>query len=67
MWDYLVRRWRVEVALWVCYWNAINRDDQFSIRYCAEHSLLVFAFWLIVLMCGIFALGTVIQFLQCGY
>jgi hypothetical protein len=39
-------------------------DDQFSIHYCANHSLLVLTFWLVVLMCGIFALGTVIQFLQ---
>jgi hypothetical protein len=56
--------WRIEWALWVCYWNAINRDDQFSIHYCANRSLLVFTFWLVVLMCGIFALGTVIRFLQ---
>jgi hypothetical protein len=46
--DYLVRRWRVEAVLWVCYWNALERDDWLSIRYCADHSLLLSAFWLVM-------------------
>ena len=66
MWDYLVRRWRVETALWECYWNALDRDDRPSIRYCADHSLLLSAFWLVALTGGLMAFGTVVQFLQRG-
>jgi len=62
MWDYLVRRWRVEAALWICYWNALERDDRPSIRYCADHSLLLSVFWLVVLI----TIGTVVQLLQGG-
>ena len=50
MFDWLVRWWRVEVALWTCYWDALRRGDRYSYQYCAEHSLLVFAFWLIMLL-----------------
>ncbi|MDF2571759.1 MAG: hypothetical protein K0R55_3363 [Sporomusa sp.] len=57
--DYLVRRWRVEAVLWVCYWNALDRDDWPSIRYCADHSLLLSAFWLVMLIGGLMAFGTV--------
>lgn len=53
MWNYLVRQWRVEAALWVCYWNALDRDDRPSIRYCADHSLLLSVFWLAVLIGGL--------------
>ena len=67
MWDYLVRRWRVETALWECYWNALDRDDRPSIRYCTDHSLLLSAFWLVVLIGGLMAFGAVIEFLQGGY
>ena len=66
MWDYLVRRWRVEAALWVCYWNALERKDQASIRYCADHSLLLSVFWLVILIGGLMAFGMVVQFLQGG-
>ena len=52
MWDYLVRRWRVEVALLECYWDALKRGDQYSYRYWADHSLLVSAFCLAVLIGG---------------
>jgi hypothetical protein len=27
MWDSLARWWRVEVALWICYWNALEHDS----------------------------------------
>lgn len=66
MWDWLVRMWRVEVVLWVCYWRALDRDDRPSYRYCADHSLLVSAFWLIALVAGVMAIGTIIQFIQYG-
>ena len=66
MWDYLARRWRVEVALWVCYWNALGQEDQASLRYCADHSLLLSAFWLVTLVGGLLVFGTVVQFLQGG-
>lgn len=36
MWDELARWWRVEAALWVCYWNALDRKDQASVRRCAD-------------------------------
>lgn len=66
MWDYLVRRWRVEAALWVCYWNALDRDDWPSIRYCADHSVLLSVFWLVALISGLMVFGTVVQLLQRG-
>jgi hypothetical protein len=46
----MVRWWRVEIALWVCYWNALDQDDRPSIRYCADYSLLISAFWLVALL-----------------
>lgn len=49
MWDTIVRRWRVELALWECYWDALRRGDQYSYRYYADHSLLVGLFWVLVL------------------
>ncbi|WP_425059353.1 hypothetical protein SCACP_40410 [Sporomusa carbonis] len=49
MLNWLVRWWRVEVALWVCYWGALRRGDKYSYQYCAEHSLLVSAFWIVAL------------------
>nr|WP_173813074.1 hypothetical protein [Dendrosporobacter quercicolus]NSL49931.1 hypothetical protein [Dendrosporobacter quercicolus DSM 1736] len=64
--DYLARRWQVEAALWVCYWHALGRDDRYSVRYCAGHSLLLSVFWLVVLIGGLMALGTVVEFLQGG-
>ncbi len=66
MWDEIVRGWRVEAALWVCYWNALDRKDQASVRYCADHSLLLSVFWLVVLAGGVLTLGMVVQFLQGG-
>ena len=64
--DELVRWWQVEAALWVCYWNALDRKDQASIQYCANHSLLLSVFWLVVLVGGVMMLGMVVQFLQVG-
>ena len=66
MWDGLARWRRVEAALWVCYWNALDRKDQESVRYCADHSLLLSVFWLVVLVGWIMTLGMVIHFLQGG-
>ncbi|WP_425059378.1 hypothetical protein SCACP_40710 [Sporomusa carbonis] len=40
--------------------------DQYSARYCADHSLLVSAFWVVALVDGIIVVGSTIQFLQGG-
>ena len=45
MWDWLVRRVRVELALWDCYWWAWDHRDWDSFDYCEEHSCLVQLFW----------------------
>ena len=45
MWDWLVRRVRVELALWDCYWWAWDHRDWDSFDYCEEHSCLVRLFW----------------------
>ena len=45
MWDWLVRRVRVELALWDCYWWAWDHRDWDSFDYCEEHSYLVQLFW----------------------
>lgn len=66
MWDDLSRWWRVEVALWVCYWDALDRKDQPSVRYCADHSLLLSVFWLVALIGGLMFFGTIVQFFQGG-
>ena len=35
--------------------EALDRDDRQSIRYCADHSLLISAFWLVALLGGLMA------------
>ena len=45
MWDWLVRRVRVELALWDCYWWAWDHRDWDSFDYCEEHSWAVRLFW----------------------
>lgn len=42
LWRWIVRKVRVEVALWQCYWGARQRGDWWSWEYCAQHSIL---FW----------------------
>jgi hypothetical protein len=41
LWRWIVRRVRVEVALWQCYWGARRRGDWWSWEYCARHSILL--------------------------
>lgn len=41
VWDWLVRRVRVEVALWQTYWWARLFHDRYNERYCAKHSVLI--------------------------
>ena len=41
LWRWIVRRVRVEVALWQCYWGAQRRGDWWSAEYCARHSILL--------------------------
>ena len=55
MWDYLVRWRRVKVVLWICHCNALDRKYQDSVRYCADHSLLLLVFWLLALVGGLMA------------
>ncbi|MEM5769755.1 MAG: hypothetical protein AAGU23_11265 [Bacillota bacterium] len=64
MWDWFVRMWRIEWALWVCYWRALERDDHQSVRYCADHSLLVSVFWLVMILAGTTAFGIIVRVLQ---
>ncbi|WP_434132212.1 hypothetical protein KIAC18_003986 [Sporomusa sphaeroides] len=66
MWDYLARWWWVEVTLWICYWNALARDDRYSSKYCVNHSLLLSVFWAVALVFGLMALGRIVSFLQGG-
>lgn len=66
MWDSLVRWWRVEVALFICYLYAVRRGDRPSYRYCADRSILVSAFCVVVLAAGLMLVGAVATFLQQG-
>ena len=67
--DWLVRRFRVEVALWQCYWRA-REYDEYSREYCFEHSWLVCGFWsavVIFILLGLFVLVRSLAFpLLCG-
>ena len=45
MWDWLVRRVRVELALWDCYWWAWDHRDWDSFDFCEERSWAVRLFW----------------------
>ena len=45
LWDWLVRRYRVERALWDCYWWAWDHQDWDSFDFCEEHSWTVRLFW----------------------
>ena len=44
LWRWIVRRARVEVALWQCYWGARRRGDWWSAEYCARNSILILIF-----------------------
>ena len=48
LWSWIVRRFRVEVALWKCYWGARRRGDWWSAEYCGSHSLLLWLFGVLV-------------------
>ena len=50
MWDWLVRRVRVELALWDCYWWAWDHRDWDSFDYCEEHSWAVRLLGLLILV-----------------
>ena len=51
LWRWMVRRYRVEVALWQCYWGA-PEYDVWSRRYCVEHSWLLRIYGALVYLCG---------------
>lgn len=44
MFDWLVRRWRVEVALFRCYFEAWRREDTASFTYCKDKKHFCFFF-----------------------
>ena len=48
LWSWLVRRVRVEVALWQCYWGSRRRGDWWSAEYCARHSILLWGMGVLV-------------------
>ena len=48
LWRWIVRRFRVEVALWQCYWGARRRGDWWSAEYCALHSILLWVMGVLV-------------------
>ena len=48
LWRWIVRRARVEVALWQCYWGARRRGDWWSAEYCARHSILLWVMGVLV-------------------
>ena len=56
LWDWLVRRVRVEMALWDCYWWAWDHRDWDSFYYCEEHSWAVRLFWRAVEVAVVFVL-----------
>lgn len=55
--DWLVRWWRVETALFFCYFDSWQRGDDYSCRYCANKSIFVSAFWIVVLAIVLCLLG----------
>ena len=48
LWRWIVRRVRVEVAFWQCYWGSRRRGDWWSAEYCARHSVLLWLFGVLV-------------------
>ena len=50
LWRWLVRRYRVEKALWDCYWWAGSHYDSYSQWYCARHSRAIRLLVLLVLV-----------------
>ena len=56
LWRWLVRRYRVERALWDCYWRAGKRGDWTSYEYCERHSWAVRIYWRLVYYVGSFLL-----------
>ena len=59
LWRWIVRRFRVEVALWQCYWGARRRGDWWSAEYCALHSILLWVMGVLVVagFCTLLPLG----------
>ena len=59
LWSWIVRRVRVEVALWQCYWGARRRGDWWSAEYCALHSILLWVMGVLVVagFCTLLPLG----------
>ena len=66
LWRWMVRRYRVEVALWNCYWWARSHYDSYSEWYCMRHSWAVrtFRFVATVLVLGV--AGMLFSFLAQG-
>lgn len=66
MLDWLIRWWRVEVALFICYFDSLRRGDRESYQYCAQKSMLVSVFCFAAFMGALMLLGSVIRFFQYG-
>ncbi|WP_333593654.1 hypothetical protein [Anaerospora hongkongensis] len=46
---WFMRMWRVQVALWLCYWRAWDRGDRYTYEYCGDRSIFVSIFWILML------------------
>lgn len=66
MWDEIVRGWQVEVALWVCYWNALDRERSGECTVLCRSQLDAVGVLAGGAGGGVLMLGMVVQFLQGG-
>lgn len=66
MLDWLIRWWRVEIALLICYFDSLRRGDQVSYQYCAQKSILVSLFCFAAVVVVLMVVGSVIRFFQYG-
>lgn len=61
MFEWLMRWWRVEIALFLCYFDSWQRGDNVSFRYCAHKSKLVSGFWIAIYFMGQFIVGCLLR------
>ena len=62
MLDWISRWWRVEVALFICYFDSLRRGDQTSYRYCAQKSMMVSLFGFVTVVGGLTVIGVLFGF-----
>ena len=63
LWRWMVRKVRVEVALWQCYWWAKSHGDAYSEWYCLQHSGAIFCFRILEFVVGLYVYVHVLIFL----